>query len=265
MALLARISKDDHAKLADHFKPEYKAAGDEFVLDVTPVGGWVLEDVGGLKATLSDRKKKHEDAQAIVAAYGDLTPEAARAAVEKLTSLDGLDGKEKIEARIASITTQLEAKFKGENAKTAEEREALRAELYETLVDREATAAIAATGAPVDVLLPHVRTQIKVEKDSNGKHRAVVIYAENSNPRMSMKSGSNDPMSIAELVEEFRTKKQFMPLFPGSKASGGGADGSAGRKQTGNEQPTIDPNLPPVERMKIARRQQAAAASGTGG
>ena len=75
-------SLDDVAESLKGFYKDREAGG--FMLQVDPVGGFSLEDIGGLKNTLSETREKLKKARDRLDAFGDLDPSKARDALTKV-------------------------------------------------------------------------------------------------------------------------------------------------------------------------------------
>jgi hypothetical protein len=91
--------------------------------------------------------------------------------------------------------------------------------LEEYLIDSEAIRTLAKYSDSPELLLPHVKSQMKVI-EQDGKFRAVVVDA-TGNVRIG-KQGTT-PLSLDELATEMSTSKTFAPAFRGTGSSGGGA------------------------------------------
>lgn len=105
------------------------------------------------------------------------------------------------------------------------EIKSLKDEIHTHLVDKTATEAIAKAKGSVTVLLPHVKAACRCQRDDQGKW-TVEVLGDDGRPRL---NGKGDPMSIAEFVEELKSKDEFAVNFEGSGATGGGATESHGR------------------------------------
>ena len=96
------------------------------------------------------------------------------------------------------------------------------------LIGDAANAALASANVvSPTLLLPHVKSQVKVVKNGND-FVAAVVDAE-GNARMNSKGA---PMSVADLVAEMKTKPEFMPAFKSEVKSGSGMDSRSGVKTT---------------------------------
>lgn len=81
----------DLASVDDSLRAFYVERDGKHVLNVEPVDGLALEDVGGLKSALSAERRAHADAvdglreaKSRLDAFGDLDPQAARDALQRL-------------------------------------------------------------------------------------------------------------------------------------------------------------------------------------
>lgn len=141
------------------------------------------------------------------------------------------------EQMIAKHQEELKGAFTGQNI--------LRQALETHLIDAQATAAIVTAKGVPQLLLPHVKTRVKViEEDGQFK---VQVLNERGEPMISDASGT--PATISDLVNSFKSDPIYGRAFESSGASGGSAPPAA----SGTNQPDLT-KLSPVERMKLARR-----------
>lgn len=228
MALLAVLDKIDD--LPKEIQAHYKKGEDgKFTLDVTPVNGFSLENVSGLKSALSKERQNLTDLQAKIEAFKDLDPKAARDALAKVEEMKSWKSDDKVKEQIKAIEQQLTEKWAKELEKVSNESKSLLTQLTEVLVDGEAAKALAAKKGNVKLLLPHVRARVKVEKDAtSGKFVARVVDPATGVPLLTRKSNSTEPMPIEELVETMREQDDFKAAFEGAGSSGGGSQGGSG-------------------------------------
>jgi hypothetical protein len=258
MALRPFVTEEELAKLPDVLRAEY--AKDEkagrYLLQVTPSNGWALEDVTGLKETLSDRMARHKDAAAKLAAYGDITPEQARHAVEQLGKLGDLTDKEKIDSRLKAEREQLASKYEAELKKREAESSTLLKEVERVLVDSEVARILAKpeVRGSFPLLIGPIRSQVRVERGEGGQFR-VVVLDKNGNPAISRKANSNGPMDLEEHVLSLKEHADFQRAFEAQGSTGSGASGTGSRNGTTN---VVDPKLPAVERLKLLRAKQGS-------
>jgi hypothetical protein len=237
MALKAVLKSLDGVE--ESLKPLYRQdpKGQLFVLDVEPVDGWNLEDVAGLKSTVSKTREELKTAREALKPYtldeqGSLLDAAkARDALGRIDELAKAADPERVKAAVAKQLDELKAEHKKLLDTALGESKVLEEQLHEVLIDRDAMTALQGKTDFAKVLLPHVKNRIKIERGSDGRRVARIVDEDGRTPMLSMKQGSSDPMGLDELVESFSRNAQFAPLFRGSGASGG--DTPAGKAKIG--------------------------------
>ena len=199
-----------------------------FVLQVEPVNGFSLEDVQGLKKTLSDRTERHKKAQAKLTGFGDFTPEQIEEIVkenEKLRDEGSESHKEKINAAVRQMNDK-----HGNELKQRDEREHfLLDNIRQFALDARADAAIAEIAIDQNaakLLKPHVLANLGL-KEEDGKFETFVVDP-SGNPRLSMAQGSSELMSVEEYVDSMRKDDTYSLAFKGTGQSGSGATNSQG-------------------------------------
>lgn len=234
----AKLTQEEFDKLANkELKAEYNETDGVYILKVEAVDGLVLENVDALKKTVTTLRGEKKDLVAKVEAYkegdGFLDPVKAREALTKVGEFQNWTPDKKVQelvaAREAAISEQLGTKIK----QLDQELVLTRSQLEEQLVDTAAISAISAAKASVKLLFPHVKSRIKVERNTAGKYVAQVLDDDGS-PAMTKKTGSMDPMSLEELVETFRADSELAAAFQGAGASGSGAQGAGSGSRTGS-------------------------------
>lgn len=228
MALKAIITAEEFGRLPEHFKAEYKetkAGSGKYVLDVSSVEGFALEDVTGLKGALGREREAKEALERAAKAFEGLDVASARTALAQLEEIKKNPLEERVraqvEAREKALTDKFGAEIKAKDTELSDYRTQLEAQLVENAV----AAAIVKHKGNALLLAPHVKAQVRVEKDAKGKYVARVIDPATGTPRISLKQGSSDNMGIDELVETMRASDTFAVAFEGSKTSGTGASG----------------------------------------
>jgi hypothetical protein len=228
MALKSIVTAEEHAKLADPLKAEYTqvAEGDhkgKFMLTVEPISGFALEDVTGLKQTVSNLRTEVDTTNRKLKGFEGLDPAAVR---KQLSEYDKMVKDGPPEERAKAIAAAREAELVTKHQRELEQREAAlateRSFTDELLIVASATEAITQHKGNVELLMPHVMRHAKVIREEGKKPRAAIIDAKTGNERITTKSGSTDPMSVAELVAEMKNLTSFAPAF-GSGMSGSGA------------------------------------------
>lgn len=230
MALKARITAAEYQALAEALRKEYKADGDAFIIDVVAAEGYDLQNIAGLTSALSKLKGENSAQKAQLKAFevdGEaLDPVAAAKALKRVTELEALDPKKLAEEQVKSALEQAKVGFQKELGAVKARAELLEGNLRGVMVDQVATAALAAKGGNVKLLLPHVRSALKmVEED--GKFKVKVLGAD-GNPRIVVANGSAVDMTIEDLVGEMAGSQDFGAAFSAKGAPGPGGKPSDG-------------------------------------
>ncbi len=247
--LKAILSEAEVGALPEALKSEYRKQDDgTFILDVGSVGGFVLEDVTGLRTALSTERKLREDAERAFkkqkAEVGDIDLPAAREALIKIEELGGADGDEKRKKEIEAIRSGLELKFgkdkqsletaaAKQSADAAAELKTVAGQLSSEMITSRAVQAIsAAKGSPV-LLTPIIAQRAKAIRQDDGSFD-VRIYDAGGNELLSKTPGSVKPMTIKEFVDGLKEDATYAAAFEGSSASGaGGTRSGTGGTPTG--------------------------------
>lgn len=205
-------------------------------LRVEPANGYELQNVGGLKSALEKERGRAEKLERQMKRYADLDPDKAREALAKWEELAQIDPAKEADRiaheKVQAATKQLHEKAQNEIKAREDRITQLVSVLQETLIDREATAALAEAKGSVDLLLPHVQRYTRVREADNGRFTVEIVDGE-GNARIKDSSGA--PMTIKDLVAEMRNSDKFGRAFEASGQSGAGrvppngAAGGAGR------------------------------------
>jgi hypothetical protein len=230
MALKAVLTKEEHATLADNFKPLYKSEGDKFVLEAE--GLEQHTSVIALQRAL-DRERGEKGTVAaqlaeLKAKFEGLDSEEAREALKKIKDLEraAAEGEipekmraqfdKAVEARLKSLQDDFDAQKKAldKKAKDAEaENQTLSARLEDLTIGDAVRAAATKAGlhdwAVEDAVL-HAKTIYKLNKKTGLPEpfeNGVIVYG---------KDGTT-PKPVAEwLTEKLKSKPGWV------KGSGGG-------------------------------------------
>lgn len=221
----------------------------KFVLN--PVAVQIANDYDGVNTALADERGKtknlnNENAQrrqavakfAEIAQGMGITVEEGADLAELLKGhIDGLNDQVKggKEAKInldkvnGDWTKKLNTAVEQEQGKTKKMQTAL--ERY--LVGQAAVAALAAAGGATDLLLPHVRSRVRVVQDGDDFVAKVVDDAGDIRT-----NGAGQQMSVNDLVAEMKTLPAFAPAFKSETKVGTGkqpAEKTAPRRVEGVE------------------------------
>jgi hypothetical protein len=148
---------------------------------------------------------------------GKTVADAIKAHVDALT-LATKNGKD-VQINLEKIKSDF--KIELANAVKAKDTEigGMRGSLEKYLVDAAATAALAAEKGNTTLLMPHVKSQVKVVADAEGNYGVRVVDAQGN-----VRFGANaQEMGIADLVTEMKANKTFAGAFESTQAGGTGA------------------------------------------
>lgn len=161
----------------------------------------------------------------------------AKAAKERLKALEGVDPEEHKRLKAAAeeaerkkltaegdwkaMEKQLVDKY--EQALVAErtEKGAILSSMEQYLIDSAAVAELARHSDSPRLLLPHVKSVMKVVKE-DGHYAARIVDPTTGTVRIGKGQGST-PMTLGELIEEMKGNAEYAPAFRGTGSSGSGA------------------------------------------
>lgn len=182
-----------------------------------------LPTVAGLKANQQALLNEKKTLQEKLDTLKDVDPEEYRKLKKDMDDAarnkakDAGDWESRERQLIEKHTQELEAeKARGKNLLTAVE---------EALVDSAAVKAIEKEGGNVTLLLPHVKSRMRVVEGKDGKFHAEVLDA-SGNPLIG--DGKGNPMTAEQLVGTMKEDVAFGGAFKPSGNSGSGADPAAG-------------------------------------
>ena len=272
---------DSIAGLADVVAKEYKLQTDgphkgKYMLDVEAVGDIMLDDVGGLKRSLSAARSERDEASQRLRAFGETTPAQFAEMQEKIKKMATMTDSEKVTAQIEAAKQQLVQKHEGELKSLKETIGQRDAETADLLIRSEATRILAKMGAKGTLLLPHIAARTRVVRDESGRAKVIVLQPDGKNPEISRRPGNNNNMDIEELIEIMSKDETYAPAFPGTGASGtagsgkGSSSGARGSSASGGSGGggtggggggDSGEGLDAVGRLAALRREQGALAT----
>ncbi|WP_439357791.1 hypothetical protein [Bradyrhizobium sp. DASA03007] len=293
MDMLKAVVKDIN-ELDEGLRGYYVQKDGKFFLNVTPVEGYELDNVTGLKtalgaernsvAVLKEQLKPYEGldvtaartAMERITAFGDITPEAAKTAVETAQRLSALDPEKQAEqianTKLETIKGQLSAQYglketewttkvKGLEDSVSSLTGQLKKIMGESLIQSEVAKANPLDDArdAVELLVgKFVRTSMK-----DGKVITEVIDT-NGNPRIKDVNGT--PFTVADLVAEIREKSASLfkpdekrglgtnPTNQGTQPAGGVVNPWAAETRNITQQMVLENTKP-----DLAKQLKAAA------
>lgn len=241
MAMKAIIASLDG--LPDALKEHYREEDGKFILDVTPVDGFALDNPSQLKSSLQNARAERDKFKNQLKTFEGLDAEAARAAIEKLEEIgdpDKLEGdmKSKYDAAMSTLQKKFDEdkrRLEEGHKKVTEELNGkvgkLSSTLSSSLITSTAGSAIQKAGGVASLLLPIVERHVKVE-EVDGKFEIRVVSPDGT-VRLSNKAGSMDPMSVEEFVNGLKDSEEYSRAFDAPNASGSGATNSARTQGSG--------------------------------
>ena len=255
---MLKAKLDNLDGLSDGDKAHYVERDGKFYLEVGKIDGLALEDVTGLKSTVeklrtnertltSSLKSVNDELSAVTDKFKDIDPEAAKTALSKLDEIQNWNGDTKIKEAVTLASTTVETKMQGKiDALVAKQMETVtglqaeltdsQSQLQDAIVNTRIVEAISTEGGNVSLLMPHVRSQVKMVKGSNGKFKPEVVK-EDGTVRIGDTSGND--MSIMQLVREMKTQDNYAAAFPGVNNSGSGRDGSNNDNKNKNKKTDV--------------------------
>lgn len=237
MALKRKITKAEFDKLAKELQAEYKADGDDYVLNVDG-----LDDPDELRRA---RDREKEDAKALKKQLKEVT--------DKLAELEGSDDRKKgdIDKIDNAWKAKMEKQEKEASERTARNQDFIRKNLIGATADR-----IAAEISTMPTIMARtIRDRLSVNFD--GDEPTLVILGSDGEP--------DKKATLDGLKKEFLTNKEFAPILIGSKASGGGAPQGKSDSKPGStgapdgSKPLELHKLPPKDLAAHLRAQKDAA------
>lgn len=260
MALKTKIAKLED--VAEPLRELYEAKDGAFVLRLEGDAGDVFPGLTAKQQELLNEKKTlAEKLKVLEGQLSGIDLEKAKKALEqaeqhereKLKATGDWETREKqLKEQLAADLSKRETHFQAE-LKTREDRIGkLQGSLEKSLVEAQATAAIAAAKGSPELLLPHVMRSVKVVEE-NGEFVARVLDA-TGQPRIANVKG--DAFTIANLVDEMRANTVYGRAFEASGAGGSGAGqgnggGSGVKTVSSRDQEAINANLEQIAKGEI--------------
>lgn len=202
--------------------------GEDGKFTVNPEFNAVAEALNGFNRSNKTLRQQLKDNKptdlSVFAEYGD-TPEAILEGFKaKLTEAGGAKGAE-VQKQIDAAKQSIAEANKKELEKRDQRNQALQGQLYNLIVENAATAAIAELKGVPELLLPFIKTQVKVNEE-NGEFKAQVIDAQGE-----VRYGATgSPMTIKELVQEMKAQEKYGRLFESEAPAGSGKPPGSGRQ-----------------------------------
>ena len=256
---------EDINSVDESLRSHYKEDNGRYILEVeaSEIKGengstayYALEDVNGIKSALQKERANTRTAQAIVDKFSGLDADQVRASMTELETLRGQSGdtaamaeqlsKGKIDQLVVAHQTDLEAANKSAKG--------YRTQVESLMVDQAlATAIRAAEGneGTVKLLMPHLKAHVAL-RETGDSFITEVVDQVTKEPRIGDSHGA--PMTIEQLVGEFRNSDLYASAFPGTGQTGGGTRTSS---KGGGGFPTKKSDFTPRQRADFIEKNGA--------
>ena len=249
MALKFRISAEELAGLPEGIRGFYEEKDGSYVLNVDGI-----EDTAGLKSALEKERKTAKELDKLVRQFQGLGKSPEEIAELVKSQEDAEKAKLEQKGEWEKLKAQLLESHKKELATRDEAVQEMKGTLESYLVDAAATEAIAAAKGIPQLLLPHVKSAVKVIEE-DGKYQVRVVGPDGS-PRMNAKG---EFLGIKDFVSEMRESEVFSRAFEGTGTTGSGTPANRGQTRPGSfilsREDAKDP-------MKYRAAREAAAKAG---
>lgn len=207
--------------LSDAEKAHYTETDGKFDLNVIPVNGRELQNVTGLQTALASERGSVKQLRKELKAFDGFDAVKSAEAIKKAAEYDAMDlpkqQQQALEAQKKTLVETHNAAAKVAQTKYDELKSQHEVELIDSRIRKALTPEVTSTPT---LLMPHLRSQVKMVENDNGMFIAQIID-NNGNPCVGDTDGN--PMTIQQLVTKMSQNKEFAPLFKGVDASGSGA------------------------------------------
>lgn len=193
MALKRKITKEEYDALSDVLKAEYKGDGAGYILDTEPD-----EDTGALRSAL-DRVK--EEARQL----REANLERERTEQERIRQ--GILAGGNVDEIRAALEQEREQLRQEKDADISKKDQIIGRLLVD---DRANVLAVKLAGKHAKLILPHIRSRLKVDFTAD-EPRAIVVT----------EAGQPSTLSIDDLEKEFLKNPDFASILVGVDSSGG--------------------------------------------
>jgi len=223
MALKLKITAEEFGKLDESIQGLYEDKDGEYILSVDGI-----EDNSGLKSALEKERKRARELEKTVRAYEGvgMTPEEIAELVKAREEAEKASLEKKGEWE--TLKAQMLEKHQKELESRDREVEKMKQTLESYLVDAAATEAIASAKGIPQLLLPHVKSAVKVVEE-DGAYKVRVMGKDG--PRVNAKG---EFLTIKDLVAEMRESEIFSRAFEGTGTTGSGTPANRGQTRPGS-------------------------------
>ena len=189
-----------------------------FFLEATPVKGFSLENVEGLKSTVGATRTEVTEAKN---ALKPLQTQLKKAQSE-LSNLQAIDPEAEADKLAETKAAAKVAALQDEHLKVVEPLQSrisgLEGSIEQLVIVNGATAAITAAKGSLPLLLPFVQSHTRIRWEENKP--VAEIFDDQNNPRIPDAKGT--AMDFSGLVADLKERPEFAGAFEGTRASGRG-------------------------------------------
>ena len=239
------VSKIEDESLREQIMSAVKGSTDNLASQIEKLKNKNYELVGKLKSVKSSIPNIPEDFDPEL--WKSLKEEHKKRQTEKL----------KAEERWEELTKQLQSEHQKELEKLNEKANKYKTSLESYMIDSAAIKAISEEKGIVDLLIPHVKSKLKVIEE-DGKFNVVVVD-DNGDVRYNTKN-SGKPFTVKDLVNEMKAKDSFAVAFNDPTISPGarGSRGTSSHVKNPFKKGTDSYNL--TEQARLRRENPSLAA-----
>ncbi len=224
MGMKLWLEEADVTKLDENAQKLYKKQSNgKFTLDVDDLDG--IDDPQDMRSRLGRANQEAGSRRAAIEKWERLgkTPDEIQALLEQQAQREQEDLEKK--GQWDTLKQQMVDQHTNEKNTLVGERDTAFKELNNYVAENAALAAINEHKGSVKVLLPHVLSRVKVQKDEATGKRVAVVLGDDGNPRVNSEGKFLGP---SDLVKEFRGDAEFSRAFGGPPGGGGGTPPGSG-------------------------------------
>lgn len=218
------VEQADHDKLDENAKALYKKQPNgKFKLDVEELDG--IDDPQDMRSRLGRANQEAGNRRTQIEKWERLgkTPDEIQALLDAQAQREQEDLEKK--GQWDTLKNQMVEQHTNEKNTLITERDNAFKEVNNYVAENAALAAIQEYKGSVKVLLPHVLSRVKVQKDEATGKRIATVLGEDGNPRVNAEGKFITP---ADLVKEMRADTEFSRAFEGPPGGGGGTPPGSG-------------------------------------
>jgi hypothetical protein len=233
-------------------------------LNVTPIDGYVLDNVDKLKSTVGALRKEKDDLETKFKAYADLDPAKAREAIKKVAEFTAIDPAKEAdriaEERLKARDEQLKTLHANE-LKTLSEKIAKRDSQVQKLLVANAIKSGLAKLNPLeeaaDALEMIAERAVRLKETAAGDF-VVEIVDETGAPRI--KDSAGNLMGVDDLLTELRDKRPSLFKADAKQGIDTRPGGAAPQKSSGKNPWVPGESFNITEQFKLEKLNPTAAA-----